>query len=554
MLQSFNSSASTPTSAMLRVLQAYYMKLLLPYECHVKNMELSECLVKFENSWYGGMMSPNAQSESITKVNHHVSNDEPSKLDEEEAVLDSLMDGRVNGESEPPLPDEGVEREGRLGSQDGMQVNNQEDSQMAAVQDGQMVTQERMSSVGSDPDNQKHQNNNLDIPEGSQNSVDTYSQGISNIEQLPDISVQDAESLLGMTPPYPPPPPPGQHPGTPSGQGIPSPSSYPPQYPQQNSRDWAIPPGGNFMPSLDMNDPNMMVPPPPGHNPPGYPPGYPMDPMSGYPRPPSHHHSPHHHSPHQQHGYPVLYNSPDLPPQMMRSPYHTSDLYPGMPRSMSMVGYRPMEPNPFTSPYRSPVMHQASPMIRRMEEVPYGPSMGMPPGPEWGWQYRSQFPSPLPPHMQSPMYRQYPPSIRPSTPQQVAIMQQQRASPVHVPVHDPIKIHWQDQMKAHAAKMAALKAYSHRQEIPTVNKVHPSRSSEQQALADSQKRPLPDWSSCVEGTKPQLVKRRRLYSGDCGECGAIAMTIPIIAHLCIALAIIAHLCIALSTIPFIAHL
>ena len=45
----------------------------------------------------------------------------------------------------------------------------------------------------------------------------------------------------------------------------------------------------------------------------------------------------------------------------------------------------------------------------------------------------------------------------------------------------------------------------------------PSASSHASSVADSLKRSLPDWSSCVEGTKPQLVKRRKLFSYHCGH-------------------------------------
>ena len=37
------------------------------------------------------------------------------------------------------------------------------------------------------------------------------------------------------------------------------------------------------------------------------------------------------------------------------------------------------------------------------------------------------------------------------------------------------------------------------------------------------KRPIPEWSGCVEGTKPQLVKRRRLNCDHCGECVCVCM-------------------------------
>jgi hypothetical protein len=44
----------------------------------------------------------------------------------------------------------------------------------------------------------------------------------------------------------------------------------------------------------------------------------------------------------------------------------------------------------------------------------------------------------------------------------------------------------------------------------------PNKSEHAQML-DSLKRPLPDWSGCVEGTKPLLCKRKHLLSVDCGK-------------------------------------
>lgn len=526
-LKSFNSGASNPHSSALRTLQQYYTKLLLPYECHAKNLNVAECLSRFENSRRESSVgSPSAvQEEGSREGMNHTSYTNTSKVDE--SPLDMLTEGKVNG-SPVPHSDQMVAK-GKLsqshrgGSQDSGDgaVMNSQDSQLSTDQESQKPQDDHMLP----PVDQKQ--SNLDIPEGAQNSVDTYSE---DMEPLPDISVQEAESLLGMSPPmYPAPSQPAAPtgPNAPSGQNTPSPS-YPPHFPPSNSQrggDWGAPPPPpppNFM---DMNDMAALSAAP---NPPAYPPAYPMDPASGY-RP---------HSSHMHPGYPPHELPPDfqaMPSTIMRSPYSGGGPYHGMSPHMMHGPRVPMDSIAY-GPFPSPMMPQPSPMeIRRMEEMSaYASPTGMPMPPEWHWhqqQQRSRMLSSLPQHMQShsPYQRHHMPqqssSPRPLTPQQASAinaMQHNRSSPGQ-PL-DPVKIHWQDQI--HSKAQAATKVMgrsgsspkpSHRPEVVQESKTLPVKHSEHSSALEGLKRPLPDWSNCVEGTKPQLVKRRRLFSGDCGK-------------------------------------
>ena len=528
-LRSFNSNASNPNSGTLKTLQSCYMKLLLPYECHMKNLDLSDCLAKFENSRHGSVGSPSSNKE-IERVNH--SGGDTPKLGD--STLESIMEGKVNGDSQS-LSEEQIRGDQRLSQRSHSldseassgRLNNREDLGMGSVQGTPTPSQDGGSQMPLGLDQGSQKQDGLDIPEGSQNSVDTYSQGMSSTEPLPDISVQEAESLLGMSPsPYPTLSQPTGGPGTPSAQqNTPSPSyPGPPHYPQHSNREWtSTGHASDFMSGLD---PTAMGPAP---NPPAYPPSYPMDPTTGY-RPPSHP-SPMHpgYSPYS------TPTQPELPPEyqqrmqsvMMRSPYHGGSPYPGMSPSMPMGAHpRQMDSNPYSSPYRSPMMPQP---MRRMDEMAY-PGMGMPP--DWPWQHRSRFPSPLPSHMQSPSYQKhmqhYSSSPRSQNLQQATVpMQQHRASPGHPSSGHPsatidaIKIQWQEQNRsAQAAKVALEKAMAkpvQQSESSPANKTLSSKHYEHLSATESLKRPLPDWNNCVEGTKPQLVKRRRLYSGDCGK-------------------------------------
>lgn len=101
------------------------------------------------------------------------------------------------------------------------------------------------------------------MPENSENSMDSFPQEM--MEPLPEMSIQDAESVLGMSPsPYPTQQPPSGGPATPStNQSVPSPSPFTSQFPRQRS----------FVEmSGDVNSP--MAPPP------SYPPSYSSEPTN----------------------------------------------------------------------------------------------------------------------------------------------------------------------------------------------------------------------------------------------------------------------------------
>lgn len=463
---------------------------------------------------------------------------------------------------------------------------------------------------------QQQQEDALDLPDASQNSIDAYSSG--SPEPLPDISVSDAESLLGVSPsPYTQMAASG--PGTPSGPQTANSPSYPHGFPSSNSRDWqGFPPSGAGGGGGDMGKipGGPMVSPAPS---PYSPSSYPM-PGGGYGRQPP---PPPPHVTAMTPGYspypppppppPSMPHPADLPPEflhqapgglpahLMHSPYGpaggaavSGPPYHGMPPSMPpMSGPRGMDPSSLYGrayhpsgmpphpppPPPHPGMHHQAGMMRRMDEMAGGGYLGVRSGsggmpPEWAWQQQQQqqhqqhhhgiaaaasrYPSPLPPHMQphSSFGRGgvVPPGPHPvsSSPRPLvmhapsAAIHGHSASPSHAshmpatPPHDALKIHWQDRFKgmsgssaAAAAAAAAAQAKMHEQlsPKPLLHKAEkggtprnmslqgkPSEPHPQLRLHhDSLKRPLPDWSNCVEGTKPKLSKRRHLFSGDCGE-------------------------------------
>ena len=82
---------------------------------------------------------------------------------------------------------------------------------------------------------------------------------------------------------------------------------------------------------------------------------------------------------------------------------------------------------------------------------------------------------------------------------------------------DSHKIQWQEQNRggvrtsvaSSEEKLKALKS-SPKPEAP------PNKSVAMKDLSEALKRKLPDWSGCIEGTTPHLMKRRVLYSENCG--------------------------------------
>ncbi len=412
--------------------------------------------------------------------------------------------------------------------------------------------------------------NNLSFPDDPQDSVENYSQA-ALAEPLPEMSVQDAESVLGMSPtPYPNQDPPG----TPSA-GVPSPHFPPSHFPSGHtgptqprtpgsvgtptaagsrggiggSEDYAMDVSGGSTPGV-----------PPGAGvgsggaggsaptPPSYPPPYSMD-VPGYhpsygPGNYSPYNNPSFHN-RQQYDVPPDFH-PGMSPPMMRymssqSPY----------RGMSSVGHQnPME---YGHHYHPQMMHSMGGM---RDVPPYHNAHGMPP--DWHWrqqqqqqqqQRQQQMISSLPPHIQqyqqiqqqqqqqqqqhaiNAMRQQQQAALAAATMQQQQQQQQQssaRGSPglpsssSSTPTGgDPSK--WQDMnhphkghpFKGHIEKTMSHKPLIRNQEL-SENKI-PSNKSSAMSPAETGKRSHPSWSNCVEGTKPQLVKRRKLYGFNCGE-------------------------------------
>lgn len=570
-LKAVSNGAANPNSGALRTLQQYYMKVLLPYECHIKNLDIS----KLENSMslHSSIGSPGSQVSATEneRINHY-----PHMAPSVESnSVESLRNMRVNGESEDhpgkiatPSSSRSEQRLNSQGSDSGP-MNSGGESQLSsgnATPDGPMALSQQKSAVGIEPPSsqqpQRGAGASLDIPEGSQNSVDTYSQVIT--EPLPEMSVQDAESVLGMSPaPYPnqQQQPPGG-PATPSAiqnAPSPSPSHYPPHFPHHPpsvTPGGAPPPGTPGAPAtpadyMDVNEMGRSSTPGMTPNPPMYPPSYPMDPMSagGYPH--------HHQSQQQHHSMPPGYHQPPYnaapsphghqydmqqdyhhhphhrstrmhPSSLMRQPYVNGSPhhYPGMSPSMAaMHGHMPPSME-YAAGYRPSVMspHAAAAMggMRDIPPYPGPPSMG----PDWHWnQQRSRVLAPLPAHLHSSS------GAYQRRQQLIAAMHQHhsashRGSPgASQSGSDPIKIHWEQQNKS-SSPLHVNKIQEKTSAMPKQSLVHKSDatapenktiSSRTMEQAEILKRSLPDWSNCVEGTKPNLVKRRRLFSGDCGE-------------------------------------
>ncbi len=430
------TGASNSNSGSLRTLQQYYTKLLLPYECHVSNLDISQCLSKFENSssLHSSLSSPSSQlSTDSDRMNHY-----PDISAFDSNTMDPKP--RLNGEAELDLNNDMASKDRlsrRLNSQDSGDsgtMNTQESSQI----DSQLA-----SALRQKPDD----NHTLDIPEDSSNSFDSYSQGIT--EPLPDISVQDAESVLGMSPsPYPPnqPQPPGG-PGTPSGgHSSSSPSHYPPGF---HSGPPSTPNTGGGQEMMDMSGRST-----PGAGgssavPPNYPPSYPMDPSlgGGYPSsmPPGYHpySSP---SPHPPYNIPTPPPNFQHPSSMMRMPYGNGSHYPGMPPSMAMHSHMSPMDYAHTGSYRSAVMSPHGQMaMREMGAQPYPGSHGI--SPEWHWQHRL---SSLPPHLQSSYSRQM--AAQQSASAAAALRQPQYQQQLAVLQHH----HHQQQQQSHAQQQQRL--------------------------------------------------------------------------------------------------
>lgn len=566
-----------PMSSSLRTVQQYYAKLLLPYECHLNNLDISVCLMKLENSRHTSLSSPCSQissssdSESKERAKHL---SEVSKFDGTNS-----MEGRVNGETTCVVPGGPALLDGellvkRVNSQDagGVSGNGVHLNSSNSIGGGVELPHGQPPSVGSQSRNatrpeavnsHNHATATAATTEGgeqgglgfSEDSAQSSYAQAALAEPLPEMSVQDAESVLGMSPtPFPA----GQDgPTTPSG-GVPSPTHFPPGHFQQK------PPGGPSAPAVihqpgtpgsvgtptggrggASQDYNMEVneASTPGSNsastPPTYPPPYPVD-MSGYHPSYGSNYPPYNSSSyHRQYDGPPEYH-PGMPSHMMHPPYPSSrSPYSGMPPGGHQA---PMD---YPGQYHPHLMH---PMGGMRDPAMY-PRMSS----DWHWQQQQQqqqqqqrqqqMMSSFPPHLQqSHMYhrmqqhhqQQQAMNVMRHQQQQavIAAMQQQqqqqqsssRGSPgipsSGSPGMDPNKL-WLDQNQSHHKNLqpksqanSALKPQLKHLEAGGDSKVAMSKNA---MMLESGKRLHPDWSNCVEGTKPQLAKRRKLYGYNCGK-------------------------------------
>ena len=454
-----------------------YGKLLLPYECHVRHISLADCLSKMGSSVF-------RRTASVKKIHLKDEAEELKKFN------DIIEGGKVNGDAVPKA----LCASRRLNSQTSESSAGETSSQEVEG----VVVQE---SVKGD----KEQPSDVLQDESRSTPVGSYPQDMSSDEPLPEISAQETESLLAMpaSPYHAPSQPPVSTagPSTPTADQVTPPSSFPPPYPPQGSQEWGPSSGQDIFPA------------------PGYPSSYSMDPSSY--RPPLHSSAMppgyHPYNPPSQHDISVDYHL-DMPSPMMRSPYDNSPYHMGI--SPAMHGMPGTRPNPYF--YRSHMMSRQDPYGMRTNDVIYPGAPGM--NSDWAWQQGSRFPTMMHHHgMQSPSRPS--PSAQQSTSRVHMVQHIPHPSSHHRsssnqspgPAGDTSRQQWQDQGKsAHSRVSDKTSAPSKTSKSEYAGKSGVNKSEPVQML-DSLKRPLPDWSGCVEGTKPHLAKRKHLLSVDCGK-------------------------------------
>ena len=430
-----------------------YVRLLLPYECHVRQATVADCLSKVDSS-----------------VFRHMSFVKQLDSQREGLDVDAIIHRRkINGEAIPKS--ECNTR--RLNSQ------TSESSTSCHEPDGVLVQE----SVGKD----EHPN----LDEGPQTPpVESYPQDVSSDVPLPEISAQETESLLAMpASPYLLPPVSTDAPSTPLTDPATPPSSYPPPYPPTGSHEWGPTSSHDMFPGS-------------GH------PSYSMD-SSSYQHTPLPSQMPPVYSPYTppQHDMSMDYHL-DMSSPMIRSPYDAGPYHMGI--APAMHGLPSSRPNPFL--YRPHMISRGDPFTMRSNDMyPGAPVMNA----DWAWPQGSHFPTMM--HHQSPSRAN--PGFHHSPTSRVHILQQaphpasQHRSPA---IQSPgstgdIKQQWQDHTKATKTFDA-----TNAQIRSTKGEYNMAVASKSEQL-DSLKRPLPDWSDCIEGTKPVLTKRKHLLSVDCGK-------------------------------------
>ena len=437
------------------------MKLLLPYECHIRHDTVADCLSKVDSSLFRQISSS-------------------EKVDLQDVVqgadgVSAIMHGRkMNGEALPHS--DCISR--RLNSRTS-------DSSIGEPNSQNLVAQESDKEQPSD--------------ETQTTPVDSYPQDVSSDEPLPEISAQETESLLAMPPsPYIQPPVTTGASSTPSTDpATPPPPSFPPPYPPQGSQEWGPPSGQDIFPSTgypssysmdasSYRSPSLAPPMPPGYNPFNVP---------------------------SQHDVSMDYHL-EVPSPIIRSPYDTSPYHVGI--STSMHGLPSSRHNPYL--YRTHMMSRDHFNMRNNEMMyPGTPNINS----DWAWQQGSQFPSIMHHHTVQSQSRSNP-SMQQAPTSRVQVLQQvsNPASQHHTtsdqsplgPGSDTTKQQWQDHAKERTLDKTNAQSRNTRGDYKAV-----VGKSEHTQMFDSLKRPLPDWSGCIEGTKPHLAKRKHLLSVDCGK-------------------------------------
>ena len=489
----------------VKSVQQCYMKLVLPYECQLKGMDLPECIQCFKSAarYYAVKMGEANRIKNAAAAASGAAGEARESFDAAE---------KMNGDA---MSDQ-AEIHRRLS-----QRTSSQDSDTSGYHgEGHELTHTVSHNPPRSGGQQQRKQEGYDFAEGT-------SQGSVEDEPLPDIGVQETESLLGMQ--YLPPVQGAAGPGTPGGQNTPSPSPYTPQYQSAPRGDWA---GADMVPNADVSELGMI----PGHPPPAYPPSYSMDPASLYRMSP--------HPGMMMSGY-SPYGMP--PPQVVPNDYSMMrGGYPGSGGGGPYQGMMPLGLPPGMDPTSSYSQHymmsqqqqqqqqQQMAMYRHSMEMGY-PGHAIPPEWQQQWRHHNRVTS-IPPHMQAQYQRSVQPSTSPrplhaqssSAQPSASVAQQQQQQQLGSSPHPPdaTRMHWQDQQNQGQGKGALVKPSGSSSPKPKLEtsssgaKGPPTKSVEMQAAAiDSMRRPLPDWSGCVEGTKPQLVKRRRLFSGDCGKVG-----------------------------------
>eukprot|EP00731_Ephydatia_muelleri_P032139 Em0023g646a len=464
---------------------AFYVKVVLPYECQLKGWDMAECIQCFRVAMhYVARTGEASRLKNATSAVLGATGDSRDTFEPEKTNGDVLSSGRDQIDIHRRLSQ-------RTSSQDsdtsGFQGEGQELTHTVSHNPPRLGGQQQQQPPG------RRKQEAYEFADGA-------SQGSVEDEPLPDIGVQEAESLLGMQ--YLPPMG-GTGPGTPGGQNTPSPSPYTPQYQSTSRGEW---PGADMVPNTDVSELGII----PGHPPPAYPPSYPMDPAA------------------------AMYR---IRTQRLRHDEGgvsggTGGPYPGM---MSLGPPPGMDPaSSYPQHYMMSPQQQQMAMYRHGMEMGY-PGHGIPAEWQQQWRHHNRV-TPIPPHMQVQYQRSSQPSTspRPLHPQQggpalpsssaSSTTQQQSSSPHQ---SDVMRAHWQEQQgqgKGASAKLPGSPSPKPKLEVQSPSSLGGSKgqpavkSAEMQVAAiDSMRRPLPDWSVCVEGTKPQLVKRRRLFAGDCGH-------------------------------------